>query len=101
MSAMDSPTPPPPTRPGVPLIERINDSRPAAAEPDSAKPVPRQRHCWVTGPPGAPGPWPGLILEWQRAPAGPWRARVTWVVDDGPEPVLVQQWLAADLVRPA
>ena len=35
-------------------------------------------HCWVLNPAGAPGRWPGLLLEWRRA-NGEWEGRVAHV----------------------
>lgn len=58
-----------------------------------------RRHCWVTGPADAAGPWPGLVVEWRQGPSG-WLGRVVYVVDD-PHPVLVEAWVAADQLRPA
>lgn len=99
MAIMSDAAPPPPTRRGVPLKDRPTDTATGRPPPATA---PGKRHCWVSGPAESPGPWPGLILEWQRnQEAGAWRARMTWVVDEGPEPVLVQQWLPSGLVRPA
>src|SRR5450759_4215325 len=45
---------------GVPLRDR-----PVAPLKSDAAPRTQVRHCWVTGPAEDPGPWPGLILEWQ------------------------------------
>ena len=28
------------------------------------------KHCWVSDPPGWPGRWLGLVIEWRQA--GPW-----------------------------
>ena len=53
----------------------------------------------VAGPPDAPGPHPGLLLEWRRSPGVGWQARVVWVVEA--DEVVVQQWVDAALVRPA
>ncbi len=63
---------------------------------------------------GAPGRWPGLLVEW-RAPAAPadpepagveipsgWIGRVVYVVDKGGgEVVLVEAWVPAEHLRPA
>lgn len=45
------------------------------------------------------GPWPGLILEWQRTNAGGWRARVVYAASER-EPIAVQAWFVAELLRP-
>lgn len=87
-----STAPPPPKRPGIPLSERNNPDLPRQQAPKAA-------HCWVTGPSDNPGPHPGLVLAWQQRD-GAWFAQVAWLASVD-EPVLVTQWLAADLVRPA
>jgi len=59
-----------------------------------------RRHCWVIRTATGVGPWPGLILEWQRRDDG-WWARVIYIpypVDTGTS---VEAWLTADSVRPA
>ena len=56
---------------------------------------PARQHCWVRGTPDAPGPHPGLVTAWERRDGG-WFGHVTyWLEADG---VLVQQWLAAELL---
>jgi len=87
-------TPPPPTRPGIPLKDRHD---PGAAPASSALP----RHCWVTGPADAPGPWPGVLTSWRRATDGSWQALVTYAVAPEGESTVITQWLAQGLVRPA
>ena len=59
-------------------------------------PAPR-RHCWVEGPSDAPGPHPGLVIEWQRREGG-WWALVAYYIEV--DRVLVQQWLRGELLRP-
>lgn len=64
--------------------------------PIPAMPAPR-RHCWVTGTTDAPGPHPGIVLEWQQRD-GQWFALVSyWIEGDR---ALVQQWLSSELLRP-
>jgi hypothetical protein len=58
-------------------------------------PPPSRRHCWVRGGTGAPGPHPGIVVEWRQRD-GAWFALVAYLIEaDG---VLVQQWLAAELL---
>jgi len=52
------------------------------------------RHCWVSGMPGDPGRWPGLLAEWAQRD-GSWFGRVVYAVDDGGRVVLVEAWVAA------
>jgi hypothetical protein len=60
------------------------------------------RHCWVTGLPGCPGRWAGLLVEWQQEPdSGRWAGRVVYVVDDAGRVVLVESWVNADRLTPA
>jgi len=56
---------------------------------------PSRRHCWVSGGPDAPGPHPGIVLEWQQRD-GAWFALVAYVIEA--DRVLVQQWLSARLL---
>jgi hypothetical protein len=58
----------------------------------------RRRHCWVTGPTGQPGPWPGLVLDWQQTEGG-WRAWVVYLLGD--EDVVVQGWVERSRLAPA
>ena len=81
-----------PRRAGLSLAERTTRTHQDA--------TPR-RHCWVDGPTDSPGPWPGLVVEWRKDGEG-WMARAVYVVDEGQgSPVLVEQWLTRDKVRPA
>jgi hypothetical protein len=58
-----------------------------------------RRHCWVAGPDADPGPWPGLVLGWQRSGDG-WQAWVVYLVGDDLD-VAVQGWVGADRLSPA
>ncbi len=57
-----------------------------------------RRHCWVTGPDDRPGPWPGLVLDWEQGDAG-WRAWVVYLL--GPEELAVQGWVERARLAPA
>ena len=57
-----------------------------------------RRHCWVTGPEEDPGPWPGLILDWQRADTG-WRAWVVYLIGPSGD-VVVQGWVVGEKLAP-
>ena len=57
-----------------------------------------RRHCWVAGPEEDPGPWPGLILDWQRADTG-WRAWVVYLIGPSGD-VVVQGWVVGDKLAP-
>lgn len=77
---------------------------PAAAPPDlrdlpAPPPVTRRadgrgRHCWVHDPPGAPGVWPGLLVEWRQTDEG-WHGRVAFTVAGPAGSVLMEAWLPA------
>ena len=56
---------------------------------------------YLARPDGAPGPHPGLLLEWRSVGEGMWEALVAYAVQDGHTVTLVQQWLSAGLVSPA
>jgi hypothetical protein len=58
----------------------------------------RGRHCWVHDPPGAPGVWPGLLVEWRQAEGG-WSGRVTYAVAGPQGTVLVEAWVPAGLLE--
>ncbi|NEK58353.1 hypothetical protein GCU56_10770 [Geodermatophilus sabuli] len=58
----------------------------------------RGRHCWVHDPPGAPGVWPGLLVEWRQAEGG-WLGRVTYAVAGPQGPLLVEGWVPAALLE--
>lgn len=87
---------------GVPLRDRPVVG-PAGERARAAR---RPRHVWVTGPPGAEGPWPGVLIARRRSLAGGWLFLCVWVVDEGRECleedlVVAQQWLRQRLVEPA
>jgi hypothetical protein len=56
---------------------------------------PSRRHCWVLGGPDAPGPHPGIVVEWQQR-HGAWFALVAYLIEA--DHVLVQQWLSAEML---
>jgi hypothetical protein len=58
------------------------------------------KHCWVVNPPGAPGRWPGLLLEWRRSDDG-WEGRVAYVPHLQNGHALVELWLPAQLLHAA
>lgn len=59
------------------------------------------RHCWVVDPAEATGRWPGLVVEWRRAPdGGRWQARTLYVVTAEDRRVLIEDWVdAAQLIE--
>ncbi len=90
-------------RRGVPLGQRPVETgaAPAAAPAtQGGRSAPARRHCWVRGVDGAPGPHPGLVVEWRRG-AVQWEALVVYAVEDRGSVTLVQQWLASSLVTPS
>jgi hypothetical protein len=94
-----------PGRSGRSLGERAASSGVAAAAagprdtgPPGAEPA-EGRHCWVHDPPGAPGRWPGLLVEWRQR-GGAWQGRVVYTVAGPHDPALVEAWLPAALLRP-
>lgn len=67
--------------------------------PSSKGPDNNRRHCWVLGNQQQRGPWPGLILQWERMPNWSWRALVVYSPNDKrPESVL--EWFPQDWLRP-
>lgn len=66
-------------------------------EPSGTDPA-EGRHCWVHDPPGAPGTWPGLLVEWRRH-GGAWQGRVAYTVAGRHGSVLVEAWLPAEQLR--
>jgi hypothetical protein len=71
--------------------------RPSLAERSAASRVdrpPAGKHCWVVDAPGAPGRWPGLLIEWRRSETG-WEGRVTYTTMFGDRFLLIEQWLAS------
>jgi hypothetical protein len=72
----------------------LRDRVPAATPPPA-------RHCWAE-PPGHPGPWPGLVVEWRKNADGAWEGRCVYVID-GVDPTgsrLVERWLPAHCLTP-
>jgi hypothetical protein len=65
-----------------------------------------RRHCWVGGTAPGEGPWPGLVLDWQRTDAG-WRGYVVYLRGAGSAgagsagAVAVQEWVDASRLTPA
>ncbi|WP_233496121.1 hypothetical protein [Geodermatophilus sp. TF02-6] len=49
-------------------------------------------------PPGAPGVWPGLLVEWRQSEGG-WHGRVTYAVAGPHGTVLVEAWVPAALLE--
>ncbi len=95
-----------PGRGGRSLAERAAESgvRPSAAEPapQAAPAAVREsegRHCWVHSPPGAPGTWPGLLVEWRQR-EGAWEGRVAYTVPGPRGSTLVEGWLPAAQLQP-
>jgi hypothetical protein len=96
-----------PGRPGRSLGERAARSGVGQPEPPAPAPAPvpgsrqgraRGRHCWVHDPPGAPGVWPGLLVEWRQAEGG-WHGRVTYAVAGPQGTVLIEAWVPAALLE--
>lgn len=90
-----------PGRGGRSLAERAAESGVAASPEPPAVPATggEGRHCWVHSPPGAPGTWPGLLVEWRQR-NGAWEGRVAFTIT-GPEgPTLMEAWLPAALLQP-
>ena len=71
---------------------------PRPADPAAREGRARGRHCWVQDPPGAPGVWPGLLVEWRQADGG-WQGRVTYAVAGPQGTVLVEAWVPAALLE--
>lgn len=94
-------------RSGRSLGERA--ARSGVGQPEPPPPAPRSvtgsdgsrgrgRHCWVHDPPGAPGVWPGLLVEWRQGEGG-WSGRVTYAVAGPQGTVLVEAWVPAALLE--
>jgi hypothetical protein len=79
--------------PGLTLEQRSRLSGIGARRPHT-----HRRHCWVTGPERQPGPWPGLVLDWQQTEDG-WRAWVVYLL--GADEVVVQGWVERSRLAPA
>lgn len=73
-------------RTGAPETARTTT---AADEPDLGG-----RHCWVRDEAAPDTPWPGLLVEWRRAPDG-WEGLVTYAVRAGSTVTLTQAWVPA------
>jgi hypothetical protein len=68
-------------------------------QPQPARRVFAPKHCWVLNPPGAPGRWPGLLLEWRQTPSGRWEGRVADAAHLQNGHALVELWLPAELLH--
>ncbi|WP_245821078.1 hypothetical protein [Geodermatophilus pulveris] len=96
-----------PGRSGRSLGERAARSGVGPPDPPSAPPPAtdqrrvgsRGRHCWVHDPPGAPGVWPGLLVEWRQDEDGGWHGRVSYAVAGPGDVVLVEAWVPAALLE--
>ena len=85
---------------GLTLAER---SALSGVVPDGALGRVRRRHCWVHTAGPDEGPWPGLVLDWQRTDAG-WRGYVVYLRDapgGAAAAVAVQEWVDAARLAPA
>lgn len=94
--------PDPPTRPGVPLKDRVSSAAGEQQAPPSIGK--RRRHCWVdlTGHPAysRDGKVEGLVLQWAQDERG-WVALVAYVVTQPGGDVTVQEWVQAARLSPA
>ncbi|MGY1838664.1 MULTISPECIES: hypothetical protein [unclassified Modestobacter] len=80
---------------GVPArAPEADPSRPGGGEPPRPGGGGAGRHCWVHDPPGHPGRWPGLLVEWRQRDDG-WQGRVAYTVPGAHGPALVEAWLPA------
>jgi hypothetical protein len=88
---------------GLTLAER---SALSGVVPDRSPGRGARRHCWVGGAAPGEGPWPGLVLDWQRTDAG-WRGYVVYLRDGAdcgagsPRAVAVQEWVDSARLTPA
>lgn len=89
-----------PGRGGRSLADRAAESG-VRASAEAAGPVTggEGRHCWVHSPPGAPGTWPGLLVEWRQRD-GAWEGRVVFTVGRPEGPTLMEAWLPAARLQP-
>src|SRR3954447_16424271 len=78
----------------------LSQSAQSESRGDSAARGAAARHCWVTNPPGSPGRWPGLVLEWRRDESR-WQGRAVVVVLDGQDPRIICAWFDQDHLAPA
>lgn len=67
--------------------------------PSDKGPDNNRRHCWVLGDRTRNGPWPGLILQWERMPNRSWRALVVYSPDPK-RPESVTEWFPQDFLKP-
>ena len=90
-------------RGGVPLHARARTGgTPPEPEPVRQLPTGPAKHCWVRAPVDAGSQRPGLLLEWRKDEVGRWEGRVVYVAQLRPDTwVLVEEWLAADLLSTA
>jgi hypothetical protein len=91
----DTPLP----RRGLSLEQRSRLSGISGSAPPTSRGAHR-RHCWVLGPDEQRGPWPGLVLQWDRTPHG-WRAWVVYLAGEGADQLTVQTWVTRDRLAPA
>jgi hypothetical protein len=89
---------PPLPRRGLSLQERSRLSGISATS--GSRSGAHRRHCWVLGSDEQRGPWPGLVLQWDRT-AGGWRAWVVYLAGEGEDQITVQTWVARDRLAPA
>jgi hypothetical protein len=75
-------------------------SRGARYQPQPSRTAVTPKHCWVVNPPGAPGRWPGLLLEWRRAENGEWEGRVAYVAQLQNGHALMELWLPGAFLAP-
>ncbi len=87
--AQDPPAEDPPGRSPPQRPPRGGQGRPAGAVP---------RHCWVDDPPGFPGRWPGILVQWRRTAAG-WEGRTVMVIV-AREPMILDAWVDAGRLTP-
>ena len=76
----------------------VTPSAPLHPETSGRRVEGRGRHCWVHDPPGAPGVWPGLLVEWRQEDDG-WLGRVSYAVAGPHGSVLVEAWVPAALLE--
>ena len=89
-----------PGRGGRSLADRAADSGiPVSPQPTEPATGSEGRHCWVHSPPGAPGTWPGLLVEWRQRD-GSWEGRVAFTVAGAEGPTLVEAWVPASRLQP-
>jgi hypothetical protein len=85
-------TPPTPPSTSTPATEAPVDGVAAIVRMTSREP----RHCWVVDPPGYPGRWPGLVLQWALTDADRWAGRAVFAVETGDHAGLIELWLDQD-----